>query len=63
MQPVQLLVDVLLREDKNLELLRLDQVGTLGNLLDEHAQQVAAFFEEIIGAISETLLFGQRWYV
>jgi len=36
-QPVQLLVDVLLREDENLELFTFDKIGTFGDLFDEHA--------------------------
>jgi len=59
-KPVQLLVDVLLWKDEHLEFLRLHKVRTLGNLLDKHAQEVAAFLKEIFGAVSETLLFGQR---
>ena len=37
-QPVELLVNVLLREDEDLKLFGLDEVGALGHLLDEHAQ-------------------------
>lgn len=63
LKPVELLVDVLLREDEDLELFRFDQVGTLGHLFDEHAQKVAPLAEEIIGLRAKGLLLGQRRYV
>ena len=63
MEPVQLLVDVLLREDKDLELFTLNEVGAFGNLLDKHAQQIAAFLQEILAVAPEALLLGQCWNV
>ena len=38
MEPTQLFVDILLREDKDLEFFGLNEVGALGDLLDKHAQ-------------------------
>ena len=63
MEPVQLLVNVLLWEDKDLKLFRFDQVGALCHLFDEHTQQIASFFQEIIAIVPEALLFGQSWNV
>ena len=60
MQPVQLFVNVLLREDKNIEFLTFDQVWTLCHLFDEHAQEVAPLLEKFVAIIPKTLLLGQR---
>ena len=60
MEPVQLFVDVLLREDEHLEFLGLDKVGALGDLLDKHAEQIAAFLQKLITVAAEALLLGER---
>lgn len=62
-KPVQLLVNILLREDKDIELLAFDQVWAFSDLLDKHAQKVASLLEKIITVVTKVLLFGQRWDV
>ena len=59
MQPVQLLVDVLLWEYKDLEFLAFNQVGALGYLFYEHAQQVTSFLQELFAVTTKALLLGQ----
>ena len=59
MKPVQLFIDILLREDKHLEFFRLNEVGALGDLLDKHAQQVAALLQKLITIAAEALLLGK----
>ena len=58
-QPVQLLINILLRENEDLEFFRLDEIWALGHLLDEHAQQVAALTQELITVVTEALLLRQ----
>ena len=59
MEPIQLFIDVLLREDEHLEFFRLNEVGALGDLLDKHAQQVATFLQKFITITAEALLLGK----
>ena len=59
MEPAELFIDILLREDKDLEFLRLNKVGALGDLLDKHAQQITALFEELIAITAKALLLGK----
>lgn len=58
MQPVKLFIDVLLREDEHLEFFRLNKVGALGDLLDKHAQQIAALLQKLITITAKALLLG-----
>lgn len=58
-QPVKLLVDVLLGEDEHVELFAFDEVGALGHLLDEHAQQVAPLLQKLVTVAPKALFFGQ----
>ena len=62
-QPVQLLVNVLLREDEDVELLAFDQIWAFGNLLDKHAKEIASFLQKLLAVVAKVLLLGQRWYV
>ena len=59
MKPVQLFIDILLREDKHLEFFGLNKVGALGDLLDKHAQQVAALLQKLITIAAKALLLGK----
>ena len=59
MEPIQLFIDVLLREDEHLEFFRLNEVGALGDLLDKHAQQVAALLQKFITITAKALLLGK----
>ena len=59
MEPIELFIDILLREDKHLKFLRLNKVGALGDLLDEHAQQIAAFLQKLITITAKALFLGK----
>ena len=58
-EPIQLFVDILLREDEHLEFFGLNEVRALGDLLDKHAQQIAAFFQKLIAITAKALLLGK----
>ena len=60
MQPVQLFVNILLREYKDLELFAFDQVGAFSYLFNEHGEKVASLLQKVVTIIAETLLLGER---
>ena len=62
-KPAQLLVNILLREDKDIELLTFDQIWAFSDLLDEHAQKVASLLQKLLTVVTKVLLFGQCWDV
>ena len=63
MQPIELFVDILLREHKHVEFLTFHEIWAFGNLLDKHAQEVAPFLQKLITIIAKTLFIRECWYV
>ena len=58
MKPIQLLVNILLREYEDIKFLAFDQVWTLGHLFYEHTQQIASLLEKFLAIVTEVLLLG-----